>query len=332
VLVLVADDDTTCRHVAAAVVQNLGHDCLAAHDGSEAWDLLQQRPVDVLITDWMMPGLDGPELCRRVRDQAHGYTYIIMVTSLTERDHVVAAMEAGADDYLTKPLDAFDVKTRLIAATRVTSLHRQLHEFGTELERLNAQFAVQARTDPLTGLGNRLALHEDLAEFHTRAARSAKPYGAALCDIDFFKRYNDTHGHLDGDDVLRRVAGAIAGNCRSVDRAYRYGGEEFLVLLDDTLAGGEIAAERCRQAVEDLAIPHAGNQPSGVVTISVGVAVWDGASPIDGTGVVKQADVALYEAKGLGRNQVVGPLSRAPRTEPVAAGLGDATRPLAPRR
>jgi two-component system chemotaxis response regulator CheY len=158
VLVLVADDDTTCRHVATAVVQKLGHECLAAHDGTEAWKVLQQRPVDVLITDWMMPGLDGPELCRRVRGEAQGYIYIIMVTSLNERDNIVAGMEAGTGDYLTKPLGAFDVKTRLIAAARVTALCQQIDEFHSELQRLNAQLAVQARADPLTGLGNRLAL------------------------------------------------------------------------------------------------------------------------------------------------------------------------------
>jgi diguanylate cyclase (GGDEF)-like protein/PAS domain S-box-containing protein len=255
--------------------------------------------------------------------------FVVNTREVTERERAAADLAAARDEATN--------------ASRMTSpfLASMSHEIRTpmnavigrtQLERLNAQLAVQARTDPLTGLGNRLALHEDLAAFHDRAARSATPYGAALCDIDFFKRYNDTHGHLEGDDVLRRVAAVIAGNCRSADRAYRYGGEEFLVLLDDTLAGAEIAAERCRRAVEDLAIAHPGNEPSGLVTISVGVAIWDGASPLDGTGVVEQADIALYQAKDQGRNQVVGPLSGAATPDQPVTRLGAATKPLVPRR
>ncbi|MBV8951496.1 MAG: response regulator, partial [Actinobacteria bacterium] len=213
--ILVADDEATTRLVVKAVVQKLGHECLIANDGDRAWTLLESTPIDVLITDWMMPGLDGPELCRRVRDRVEGgYTYIILVTSLGEQGHVVEGMEAGADDYLTKPLDPFAVQTRLIAAARVTSLHHQLREFQTQLEGLNAQLADQARTDPLTSLGNRLRLHEDLDEVQRRARRSDLPYALAICDLDYFKRYNDRYGHLEGDEALRRVAQAIAASCR----------------------------------------------------------------------------------------------------------------------
>ncbi len=305
-LVLVADDDTSCRLVARAAVEQLGHECLAAEDGEKAWELLTERAVDVLITDWMMPGLDGPELCRRVRSSdEHGYTYIIIATARSERDDIIAGMQAGADDFLAKPLDPFDVRTRLIAATRVTALHRQIAEFRDELELLNVALGVQARTDPLTRLGNRLRLHEDLEAAHARARRYRHPYSVAICDIDFFKRYNDTHGHLQGDDVLRQVAAAIAGQCRVNERAYRYGGEEFVIIYDqEALPGAIIAGDRLRHAVEELAIPQ-GDGPA-VVTISVGIATWDPANARDADMVLKEADAALYEAKDAGRNCVVG--------------------------
>jgi len=305
-LVLVADDDTSCRLVARAAVERLGHECLAAEDGEKAWELLTERAVDVLVTDWMMPGLDGPELCRRVRSSdEHGYTYIIIATGRSERDDIIAGMQAGADDFLTKPLDPFDVQTRLIAATRVTALHRQIAEFRDELERLNAALGVQARTDPLTRLGNRLRLHEELEAAHARARRYRRPYSVAICDIDFFKKYNDTHGHLQGDEVLRRVAASIAGQCRTNERAYRYGGEEFIIIYgEEALAGATVAGERLRSAVEELAIPQ-GNEPA-VVTISVGIATWDPANARDADMVLKEADAALYEAKDAGRNRVIG--------------------------
>jgi two-component system chemotaxis family response regulator WspR len=173
-------------------------------------------------------------------------------------------------------------------------------------------------------------VHEDLTEFHARAAREGKPYGVAMCDLDCFQRYNDAHGNLEGDEVLRRVAAAIVSHSRAKDRPYRYGDEEFIILLHDTLTGAELAAERCRRAVEDLGIDHAGNEPWGLVTISVGVAVWDGARPTDGFAVVAQADRALDEAKHGGRNRVVGPLSGAPLPDSPAAGRVDSS-PAAPR-
>jgi len=324
VRVVVADDDATCRHVAAAAVERLGHECIPVDDGEQAWSTLQDRLVDVLITDWMMPRLDGPELCRRVRDRAEGqYTYIIIVTSLGENEDVVAGMEAGADDYLTKPLDPFAVQTRLIAAARVTALHRQLGEFRAQLESLNAQLADQARTDPLTSLGNRLRLHEDLAEVQRRARRSDVPYALAICDLDDFKRYNDLNGHLEGDEALRRVAAAIAASCRVTDRAYRYGGEEFVILYEDTMRGAAVAAERLRRAVEALAIRHAGKPPPGVLTVSIGVAA--GHHRGDGDSVLRAADAALYQAKEEGRNRVVGPDStgrRSPAAESAFSAGG----------
>jgi len=305
--ILIADDDVTCRLVLQKTVEKLGHECVATTDGAEAWREFQTAPFDVVITDWMMPGLAGPELCRRVRQRADdGYTYVILATALGRHENVLEGMEAGADDYLTKPVVPFDLRARLIAAQRVTELHKQVRRFQQELERLNGELAQQARTDALTGLGNRLRLHEDLRSYHERAVRTGQWYCLAMCDLDEFKRYNDTYGHIDGDDALRRVARALGRSTRAADRAYRYGGEEFVVLFaNQTLEQGVHGMERLRQAVEDLGIPHTGRRVPGVVTISVGVSAFDPAGDDTPSALLEAADEALYRAKREGRNRVV---------------------------
>jgi two-component system, cell cycle response regulator len=307
--VLVADDETTSRLVIQAVVQRLGHECLIAPDGDRAWALLQRSHVDVLITDWMMPGIDGPELCRRIRAAGtHAYTYIILATGLGERGDIVVGMQAGADDYLIKPLDPFDVQSRLIAAERVTALHRQLTQARAQLEHLNGELAEQARTDPLTQLGNRLRLREDLHTLHARAERHGRPYSIAMFDLDEFKLYNDTYGHPQADSALQRIAALLATDLRAEDAAYRYGGEEFIVVLaDETLSGAVKATERIRTAVENLAIPHRRSNSRGILTISAGVATYTPRTSATPDTVLEQADRALYVAKQQGRNRVAAP-------------------------
>ena len=304
--VLIADDDVTCRLVLQATVARLGHACVVAVDGSDAWNKFELTSPDVLITDWVMPGLDGPELCRRVRERNDGgYTYVVLATSLGQHEHVLEGMESGADDYLTKPISPFDLRTRLIAARRVTDLHKQVVSFHHELERLNRELALQARTDPLTGLGNRLRLHEDLEAHHERAVRYGRAYCIALCDLDEFKAYNDAHGHLEGDHALRRVGQTLKLNSRGADGAYRYGGEEFVVVLTETdLTHGVNAMERLRLAVQELAIPNVHGVADGVMTISVGIAAWDSGRTDRPDEVLAAADRALYESKANGRNRV----------------------------
>jgi two-component system cell cycle response regulator len=303
--VLVADDETSTRLVVKAVIQKLGHECLAASDGSRAWSLLQDTHVDVVITDWMMPGIDGPELCRRIRAQhTDSYTYIILATVLDERNDVLAGMQAGADDYLVKPLDPFDVQTRLVAAERVSNLHSQLADARAEQDRLNRELADQARTDPLTQLGNRLRLREDLQRVHAWALRHSQAYSVAICDIDHFKVYNDSYGHPQGDDALQQVAAVLAADLRATDSAYRYGGEEFVIVFpDDDLEGAITATERLRTAVESLGVSHQGNPPSGVLTISAGVATHTPTTAKDPDAIIEEADRALYAAKQQGRNR-----------------------------
>jgi diguanylate cyclase (GGDEF)-like protein len=294
--ILVVDDDPSSRLDVCSALDKLGYDAVEADDGEGAWEAHSTQHADVVICDRAMPGVDGLELVRRIRASTDPeYTYVVLLTTVAERTAVLEGMEAGADEYLIKPVDPFELQTTMIAASRVTSLHRQLGRYRVELERLNADLAQLARTDALTRLGNRLRFDEDLAELHWRCARYGWSYCLAVCDLDHFKVYNDTHGHLAGDDALRQVAATIAAATRRGDGVYRYGGEEFvLVLPEQSLEAGLVAAERVRAAVEER----------GGVTVSIGVADFRPDAGETEDQVLARADAALYRAKDAGRNRV----------------------------
>ena len=305
--ILIADDDATSRLVLKATASKLGHECLDATDGSSAWDVLSTERIDVLLTDWMMPGVDGPELCRRVRDElSDRYIYVVLITALGNREQVLEGMSAGADDYLIKPVDPFAVRTRLVAAERVTALHRQLDVTRAQLQRANLELSERALTDPLTGLGNRRRMSEDLARAHAHARRTGQTYAMAMFDIDHFKLYNDHYGHLAGDETLRQVAQCFNGTVRAGESIYRFGGEEFLLLLlDCTEVTAAAAADRVRRAVSDAALPYDVRQTTpAVVTISGGVACWTPGCAFSIDDLLQQADAALFQAKAAGRNRV----------------------------
>ena len=283
----------------------------------------------MLLTDWMMPGVDGPELCRRVRHELNRpYVYIVLITGLGNTTQVLEGMSAGADDYLTKPVDPFSVQTRLVAAERVTMLHREVAAFRAQLEVANEQLRGLSLTDPLTMLGNRRRMDQDLAAMHARALRSGRPFGVVLFDIDHFKLYNDRYGHLAGDETLRRVAQCLDQTVRRGERVYRYGGEEFLLLLSDaTVDGTASAAWRCLRAIASTAMPHqARPTPPAVVTLSGGTSWWSPVSALSVPDLLRRADEALYEAKSSGRNRVH------PAPDPDGARVGNPTpRPAASR-
>jgi diguanylate cyclase (GGDEF)-like protein len=286
--ILIADDDPATRLLVCAAVEGLGHRCTVAEDGDGAWRAYQAETPDAVITDWQMPGMDGTALVQAIRSDGDGrYSYVMVLTGAADEDAARTTMQAGADDLLHKPLDPAQLERKLIAAERVTAMHRRMHE--------------DARHDTLTGLANRLRLAEDLEALCGRVARYGHAYCLALFDLDNFKGYNDGAGHAGGDDVLRAVAAALQHEIRSGDAVYRYGGEEFLVLLpEQTLESAVLAAERLRAAVEALAIPH---PAGGVVTISAGVAGLDDPT-YQPSQVFELADQALYRAKADGRNRV----------------------------
>ncbi|MBA2784349.1 MAG: diguanylate cyclase [Rubrobacteraceae bacterium] len=267
--------------------------------------------MDAVISDRAMPGgVDGLELCRRVRARegdGGGYAYFVFLTALGEKEHLLEGIQAGADHYLTKPLDLDELQVCLISAARVTALHKQLNEQKRLLHE-------QARKDPLTGLGNRRALHEDLEVLAARARRYGHGYCTALYDVDHFKAYNDRHGHLAGDEVLRGVAHVLAERSRGGDACYRYGGEEFLIVMpEQTLESAWAAVDLVRRAVEDLRLPVGPGEPPGVVTVSAGIAALGPGEHKRVDALLGEADAALYRAKEVGRNRVV---ARAAESEP----------------
>jgi diguanylate cyclase (GGDEF)-like protein len=300
----VVDDEPTTALTVAAAVSALGHEVLVARDGREALDVYLAQAPDVVLTDRQMPGMDGMELCRRIREDDEGHTtYLILIAALGGREHVLEGMEAGADDYLVKPVDPFDLRLRLLVAGRVRQVHRELRATLAELGRANEVLQRLARTDRLTGVGNRLRFDEDLAMTATRARRYGRGYAVAMVDIDHFKVYNDTLGHAAGDEALQTVATAMAAQVRDGDGIYRYGGEEFVVLLQEAdAAGAAVLGERLRVAVERLGLPAPG--PSPTVTVSVGVAASAPGVAEEAASVVSRADGALYRAKAEGRNRL----------------------------
>lgn len=303
--VLIAEDDPASQLLLRKAVEALGHEVVVAGDGLEALALFEAHNPNVIVSDWMMPGLDGVDLCRRVRAAQGDYVYFVLVTALADKQSAADGMAAGADDFLAKPVNRELLRVRLAVGERVTSAYAKIADQQRELEVLNKRLHEQGRTDALTQLGNRLRLNEDLQRLPAQVERYGYAYAVALVDIDFFKQFNDSYGHLAGDEALARVAATLAAKGRSGDQAYRYGGEEFLLLLPgQTLDGAAAGADRHRRAIEQLAIPHA-QSPLGVVTVSMGVAALTRDAMKDIDTWLQEADSALYMAKRAGRNRVM---------------------------
>ena len=304
--VLAVDDDESSRELVAAVVRQIGHRCVTAVDGNDALRLVAQRPVDVIISDWGMPGMNGSELCRRTRSLGDDapYTYFILMTAFDDRAHLFAGMAAGADDYQRKPMKHDELEARLMTAGRVVEHHRRLASHTKKLRDDSTRLFQASRTDALTGAGNRLSLDEEIETLLARAHRYGRKCSLAICDLDLFKSYNDHFGHVAGDEALRRVAGAMRASLRSADSLFRYGGEEFVaLLLEQRLDAAECAMERVRGAVEALGMPSPAT--GGSLTLSVGVAEIDPGADRTSDDWLRRADEALYVAKSSGRNRVV---------------------------
>jgi two-component system chemotaxis response regulator CheY len=283
----------------------MGHRPRVAATGAEALALHADRRANVIVCDRRLVDVDGLELCRRVRDADTGaYTVLLLAGAIESKHELLAAVRAGADDFLRKPVDADELEARLIAASRGLQAYRAIAAQNVDLRRDSQALFRTARVDPLTHVANRLRLDEDLESLEAQVTRYGRRVSIAMCDLDSFKLYNDRYGHLAGDEALRRIARTLRANVRRGDHVYRYGGEEFLVVLAEQ--GPEEAAaamDRVRAAVEELGITHAAGAKHSTLTVSVGVAAI-GAQNGDSSvlDAIRAADRALYRVKARGGN------------------------------
>jgi diguanylate cyclase (GGDEF)-like protein len=294
--ILVADDDPVFLRELEALLVKWHYEVVAAADGLEAWQALGDEGAPRLaILDWMMPGKDGLEICREMRQTPQEpYTYILLLTARGEKRDVVAGLEAGADDYLTKPFDAAELRARLRAGRRILALQEAL---------LSARDALRFRSahDPLTGLWNRVGVLETLARELVRSERQGTCLSVVMADLDGFQRVNGQYGYMAGDEALRETARRLQDALRAWDAVGRYGGEEFLMVLPETDAGrGQECADRLRAAISGKPMDVSGG--SALVTFSAGGATLEAGQRADAGALVRAAGEALERAKNQGGN------------------------------
>jgi diguanylate cyclase (GGDEF)-like protein len=296
--VLIAEDDSISRRMLEAFLVKWGYEVMVASGGEEAWGILQGNDSPRLaVLDWMMPDRDGIDVCRSVRQRkGRPYTYIILLTARGQKEDIVEGLEAGADDYVTKPFDPYELRARLRAGRRIVELQEQL---------LQAREALrdQASRDPLTGLWNHGTIQAILRKEVARASRTQGPFAVAMADVDRFKSINDTYGHQAGDAVLREASRRLRGAMRTYDSLGRYGGDEFLAVVPGCDPEGVARfAESFRARIDRKAI----ETPEGMipVTLSLGVVALENLHDVKPETLVRVADAALYRAKIEGRNRV----------------------------
>jgi two-component system cell cycle response regulator len=297
--ILVADDDRVSRRLMERMLQQSGYEVITAVNGREAAEELSKPGAPRLaLINWMMPELDGPGLCREVRSrQDDSYVYILLLTSKESNEDIVKGLEAGADDYLTKPCNSAELKARLHTGRRILHLEDKLVEAREEMR-------FKATHDPLTSLWDRGAILALLRSELSRSIRDHSPVSLLLCDIDHFKQINDVHGHQAGDMVLEEVSARLLDAVRSHDAVGRYGGEEFLVILSGCSSEHlKERAEHVRRAIGSSEFST--GQGSISIHLSIGAITiedWNKSIPIEP--LLKQVDMALYQAKSAGRDQV----------------------------
>ena len=306
---LLVDDDAVVLDYLEKTLAAEGHEVHTARNGQQALDIALENTPHIIVTDWLMPEMDGVTLCKALRQTAVGRgIYIVVVTDFQDVGRLVEAFDAGADDYVRRPVSAKVLTARLRAGQRVLEIHEALERDREQMRRFAADLAIENRryqqaalTDPLTGFPNRRYAIERLEQEWAAASRNGHPFACLVVDIDHFKRVNDTHGHDVGDRVLRCTAQILRDTARAHDVISRLSGEEFLVVCPDTGAkGAQACGERLRAAVEAASISVGTHNFS--VTVSIGVAVWNKSFPT-WEALVKAADVAVYAAKEAGRNR-----------------------------
>jgi len=300
--VLVVEDNNIARKYLERKLLTAGYTVVSVCNGIEALAVFKERFFPIILSDWMMPEMSGLELCKTIRNlETSGYVFFVLLTARDSKEDIINGLEAGADDYLTKPVDHSELVARLNSGMRILELERNLKQATEEIERLSV-------TDPLTGCFNRGYMNKKLLQELMRGKRYQRPVSVIFCDIDHFKEVNDTYGHLAGDTVLKKFASCIFDSVRlDIDWLTRYGGEEFLIILPETTADGAYCvAERIRKNIclsdfywQEQRIP---------ISASFGVSTTEnreGDLEMSPDTLIKLADDALYQAKKNGRNQVV---------------------------
>lgn len=315
--ILLADSDSISRTLITRFLNVWGHQVLSVADGDETWQILQQDYAPkMVVLDSAIRGIDAAEICRRLRASKEGpYRYVLLITRANGREDVLRSLETGADDFVTKPVDAAALKARLNTGRRILELQDRL------VQALEAT-RFEASHDSLTGLWNRAAMLEFLHGQFVRAGRDGISLALVIADLDYFKQVNDSYGHLAGDEILRQVAKRLRKPVRPYDWVGRYGGEEFLIIAPDcTLANAHSMCERLREAVASKPFEVAGNKVR--LTMSFGAATTAESGALDEEGLIRAADAALYLAKENGRNRTEmsrrAIKSRTPSLRPSAA-------------
>jgi two-component system cell cycle response regulator len=296
--VLIAEDDIINSKILEKNLLDWGYQVVLTKSGETAWQALRDGSHRMAILDWMMPGMDGTEICARIRRRKkYKYTYVILLSAKDRKQDIVAGLSSGADDYMTKPVNFLELRARLQTGRRIIDLEDKLLATQNQLKNL-------ASRDSLTKLWNRAETFKFLSEEMDRSRRDGKSVGVIMIDIDFFKKVNDRLGHESGDQALLQVVSRIKKKVRVTDRVGRYGGDEIIVILPDCdSAKIERIAERLRLAV--IQHPVTCGPKTVLVTISAGCAITERmAEPAAGQ-LIREADAALLAAKRLGRNCVV---------------------------
>jgi two-component system cell cycle response regulator len=303
--ILIVDDHEDNIELLRARLEARGYEVFGANDGFAALETVERVCPDLILLDVMMPKMDGIEVVRRLKaNLTLPFIPVIMQTALDSTENKVEGLDAGADDYITKPINFAELEARVNSLLRIKKLQTELKARENELRDLNDTLKKISMTDGLTGIENRRSLEDRLKDMWNHSVRLHEPLALVMCDIDKFKSVNDNYGHQAGDAVLKEFARLLKDEAREIDRVGRYGGEEFLLILPGTVLDAAVTfAERLREKVENHTFSYEGGTLRR--TMSCGVAASPHPRVKDQEALVRSADDALYVAKETGRNRVV---------------------------